>query len=96
MQFSTVDRSHLPDYARSSDPAEIYLVGLRRSLVSFYGYDGGGTVRFLTDTSGTVTDTYDYDAWGNVVNSTGSTPNAYFYSGEQYDSDLSLYYFRAR
>src|SRR5208283_3853856 len=63
---------------------------------AFYGYDGGGTVRLLTDSTGTVTDTYDYDAWGNTVNTTGSTPNVYLYRGEQYDSDLNLYYLRAR
>jgi RHS repeat-associated protein len=40
--------------------------------------------------------TYDYDAWGNAVNTTGSTPNVYLYRGEQYDSDLKLYYLRAR
>jgi len=57
----------------------------------FYGYDGGGTARLLTDSTGTVTDTYDYDAWGNVVNTTGTTPNAYLYRGEQYDPDLGLY-----
>ena len=63
---------------------------------SFYGYDGGGTVRLLTDSTGTVTDTYDYDAWGNEVNTTGSTPNVYLYRGEQFDTDLSLCYLRAR
>jgi len=63
---------------------------------AFYGYDGAGTVRLLTDSTGTVTDTYDYDAWGNEVNETGSTPNVYLYRGEQYDSDLRLYYLRAR
>src|SRR5208283_5278441 len=63
---------------------------------SFYGYDGAGSVRLLTDSTGTVTDTYDYDAWGNEVNETGSTPNVYLYRGEQYDSDLRLYYLRAR
>jgi RHS repeat-associated protein len=63
---------------------------------AFYGYDGGGTVRLLTDGTGTVTDTYDYDAWGNIVNVTGSTPNVYLYRGEQYDSDLGLYSLRAR
>jgi RHS repeat-associated protein len=63
---------------------------------SFYGYDGFGTVRQLTSTSGTITDTYDYDAFGNKVNSTGTTPNSYLYRGEQYDSDLGLYYLRAR
>lgn len=63
---------------------------------SFYGYDGGGTVRALTDATGTVTDTYDYDAWGNVVNTTGSTPNTHLYRGEQYDPDLVAYYLRSR
>ena len=65
----------------------------------FYGYDGddgGSSVRTLTDSTGTVTDTYDYDAWGNAVNTTGSTPNVYLYRGEQYDADLGLYYLRAR
>jgi len=64
--------------------------------LTFYGYDGFGSVRQLTDSTGTATDTYDYDAWGNAVNATGSTPNAYRYRGEQYDADLGLYYLRAR
>ena len=63
---------------------------------SFYGYDGSGHVRLLTDASGTVTDTYDYDSFGNIVNSTGSTPISYLYRGEQFDTDLGLYYLRAR
>ena len=63
---------------------------------SFYGYDGMGSARLLTDSTGTVTDTFDYDAWGNAVNTTGTTPNLYLYRGEQYDSDLGLYYLRAR
>jgi RHS repeat-associated protein len=63
---------------------------------SFYGYDGGGSVRNLTNTAGAITDTYDYDAFGNKINSTGTTPNNYLYRGEQYDPDLSLYYLRAR
>jgi RHS repeat-associated protein len=63
---------------------------------SFYGYDGFGSVRALTDSTGVVTDTYDYDAWGNTVNSTGSTINTYLYRGERYDPDLGLYYLRAR
>lgn len=64
--------------------------------VSFYGYDGGGTVRQLTNLAGAVTDSYNYDAFGNKLNSTGSTPNEFLYRGEQYDSDLGLYYLRAR
>ncbi len=63
---------------------------------SFYGYDGGGNVRNLTNSAGTVTDTYEYDAFGNALQTSGSTPNNYLYRGEQYDSDLGLYYLRAR
>jgi RHS repeat-associated protein len=63
---------------------------------SFYGYDGHGSVRQLTNSSGAVTDTYDYDAFGNLINSTGSTPNNYLFAGEAYDSALGLYYNRAR
>jgi len=64
--------------------------------VSDYGYDGFGTVRQLTNAAGAVTDTYEYDAFGNEINHTGATPNNYLYRGEQYDSDLGLYYLRAR
>jgi RHS repeat-associated protein len=63
---------------------------------SFYGYDGHGSVRQLTNSAGTVTDTYDYDAFGNLTNSTGTTPNNYLFAGEQYDPSLNLYYNRAR
>ncbi len=50
----------------------------------------------LADSSATVTDSYEYDAFGNEISSTGSTPNVYMYRGEAFDSDLGLYYLRAR
>ncbi len=63
---------------------------------SFYGYDGFGSVRQLTDLNAIVTDKYNYDAFGNLLSSPGPTPNNYLYRGEQFDSDLGLYYLRAR
>jgi RHS repeat-associated protein len=63
---------------------------------SFYGYDGGGNVRLLTNSAGTVTDQYEYDAFGNSFTKVGTTPNNYLYRGEQFDPDLGLYYLRAR
>jgi len=63
---------------------------------SFYEYDGEGSVRQLTGSAGSPTDTYEYDAFGNEINHTGTTANNYLYRGEQYDPDLSLYYLRAR
>jgi RHS repeat-associated protein len=50
----------------------------------------------LTNSNGTVTDEYEYDAYGNSFTKSGTTPNNYLYRGEQYDSDLALYYLRAR
>jgi RHS repeat-associated protein len=63
---------------------------------SYYGYDGQGNVRQLTNSAGVVTDTYDYDAYGNLVNHTGTTPNVYLYRGERYDPDMGLYYMCGR
>src|SRR5439155_8710848 len=63
---------------------------------SFYGYDGHGNVRLLTNTSGTVTDTSQYDAFGMPIASTGTTANNYRYSGEWLDSSIGLYHLRAR
>jgi RHS repeat-associated protein len=82
------------------------LISQRRQLTfntfenRYYGYDGHGSVRQLTDAAGAVTDTYTYDAFGNLISQafTGAapTPNHYLYAGEQFDSDLGLYYNRAR
>jgi RHS repeat-associated protein len=63
---------------------------------SFYGYDGHGNVWLLTNTSGAVTDSYDYDAFGMPIRSSGTTSNNYHYSGEWLDSSIGLYYLRAR
>ncbi|MFZ1084498.1 MAG: RHS repeat-associated core domain-containing protein [Terracidiphilus sp.] len=63
---------------------------------SFYVYDGAGSVRQLTDINLKVTDEYEYDAYGNSFTKSGTTPNNYLYRGEQFDSDLGLYYLRAR
>jgi len=49
-----------------------------------------------TSPAKSVTVTYDYDAFGNLLHSTGSTPNNYLFAGEQFDPDLGLYYNRAR
>ena len=63
---------------------------------TWFGYDGHGSVRQLTDGVGNVTDRYDYDAFGVLLHSQGTTFNRYRYCGEQYDDALGLYYLRAR
>jgi RHS repeat-associated protein len=80
----------------------VYVCGLTRiserqgGVTSFYGYDGRGSVRLLTNATGAVTDTYNYDAFGIKLDSAGTTPNDFLFSGEQFDSNLQFYYMRAR
>lgn len=61
-----------------------------------YQYDGLGSTRSLTDSSGNESDTYTYDAFGSLLSETGSTENDYLYTGEQFDESLGHYYLRAR
>jgi len=80
---------------------------IQATQTSYHIYDGHGSTRALTDPNGAVTDTYDYDAFGNLLHSAATgipsggttitaTPNEFLFAGEQFDSDLGLYYNRAR
>jgi RHS repeat-associated protein len=61
----------------------------------FYRYDALGSVRALSD-GNSVTDTYDYDAYGEIRTRTGTTENSFMFTGEQYDEETGNYYLRAR
>ena len=79
-----------------------YVYGLERisqersGVKSTYITDGQGSIRQITDNSGTVSDTYDYFAFGEILNRTGSTENEFQYVGEQLDPNTHFYYLRAR
>jgi fibro-slime domain-containing protein/RHS repeat-associated protein len=68
----------------------------RGETISYYHADALGSIRLITNTSGQVTDSYVYDAYGNILGSTGNTVNSYGYTGEQFDQNLGEYYLRAR
>jgi len=68
----------------------------RNGVVSYYHYDGLGSTRLLTDKDGEVTDTYDYDAFGNITKRSGSTLNDYLFTGEKFDPNIGFYNLRAR
>lgn len=59
-------------------------------------YDGSGSVVGVTDSSGSLLQSYRYDAYGNLLDSPDDLLTHYLYRGEQYDPDLGLYYLRAR
>jgi RHS repeat-associated protein len=68
----------------------------RNGESSFYHVDGLGSTRALSDTSGNLINTYNYQAFGELLNSTGVSQNKYLFTGEQFDSVLGDYYNRAR
>ena len=71
----------------------------RGSTSHYHHYDALGSTRFLTDSSGNVTDTYLYDAWGNNVASTGTTVNSFKWVGKYgyyTDDSTGQVYVRAR
>ena len=55
----------------------------RNGITSYYHYDGRGDTVALTDDAANITDTKEYDAWGNVIASTGSTVTPYQFAGER-------------
>jgi RHS repeat-associated protein len=73
------------------------LIGQNRSsTLNYYLMDGHSGVRGLTNSSGSLTDSYAYGAFGDLKNSTGTTANTYRYTGQQFDSLTGLYSLRAR
>jgi RHS repeat-associated protein len=67
----------------------------RGGQVSYYASDALGSVNALTNTSGTVQNTYLYDAWGQTRTQTGSLVNPFTYTARETGEAGSLFY-RAR
>lgn len=63
--------------------------------IEHYHADVIGSTRALTR-SGSATDRYSYDAFGNLTTHSGNSSNTFRFASEQYDSDLELYNLRAR
>lgn len=66
------------------------------SSTFFYHQDGLGTVTDLTDSSGATAKSYSYDAYGTIVDQTGTIEQPYTYTGHEFDTESGLYHARAR
>jgi RHS repeat-associated protein len=82
-------------YTRSQNIDEP-LAEIRSGTTSYYQADGLGSVTSLTSSSATIAATYAYDAFGNLLSSTGSITNPFRYTGRESDSDTGFYDYRAR
>jgi RHS repeat-associated protein len=71
------------------------LISQRRNNASyFYHYDGLGSTKALTDANQNIQSSTIYDAWGNILQSSGTITNPYLYVGElgyYGDGDAGMY-----
>ena len=62
---------------------------------AYFGYDGLGSVRQMTDINGNLRLSADFDPYGNIRDGVGLGNSSFAYTGEQVDPN-SLVYLRAR
>jgi RHS repeat-associated protein len=72
------------------------LAEVRSGANSYYEADGLGSITSLSSSTGSVMNTYTYDSFGNVTNSTGTLGNPFSYTGREFDGQTGLYFNRAR
>jgi RHS repeat-associated protein len=74
------------------------LIGRQDGGVAYwYLTDRLGSVRDVTDNSGTNKDAISYDGWGNITSESGITyRGSYAWTGRQFDVETDLQYNRAR
>ena len=66
------------------------------NTVCFYIRDVLGNIIGILSKSGVLVSKFDYDAFGNIINQTGTVISNFRYKGYYYDSDLELYYLKTR
>jgi RHS repeat-associated protein len=64
--------------------------------VTYLHHDQQGSTRLLTSSTGTVTGSTTFDAYGNKTGSTGTVTTPLGYDGQYTSSDTGLIYLRAR
>ena len=92
------------EYNSSGSTLASYVLGstglisqTRGTTTRYFLQDGQGSTRALINsTTGAITDTYSYSAFGESFATTGTTVNPYRYTGQQLDTSTGLYNLRAR
>ena len=72
------------------------LAMLRSGTTSFYNIDGLSTVTSLSNAAGALAQTYTFDSFGKQTSSSGSLVNPFQYTAREFDSETSIYFYRAR
>ena len=72
------------------------LAELRGSTISYYEADDQGSVTSLSNSAGTLANTYTYDSFGRLTASTGTFTNPFQYTGREFDPETDSFFYRAR
>src|SRR5437867_4326047 len=72
------------------------LAMLRSSTTSYYETDGLGTVTSLSNSAGSLAQTYTVDSFGKQTASSGSLTKPFRFTGREFDTETNLHYYRAR
>lgn len=62
----------------------------------YYHADSLGSIIALTNNTGAVVQSYQYDAFGNILSGTPAVAQPYTYTAREYDPETGLYFYRAR
>ena len=74
----------------------VNLISKTADATEYYLFNAHGDVVNLTSSTGAVTKTYNYDAFGNERTPDSADTNPFRYCGEYYDTEAGTYYLRAR
>jgi len=99
--LTELDGSNAVQAVYTNEPTQYgSVVSQRRgTTTSIHHADALGSTRLLTTSAQTSSDTYLYEAWGNLITSTGTTVNPFRWVGRYgyyQDSSTGLIYVRAR
>jgi len=72
------------------------LAMLRSATTSFYEADGLGSVTSLSSGAGSLAQTYTFDSFGKLANSTGSLTSPFQYTARESDPETGLQFYRDR
>lgn len=62
----------------------------------YYLEDAQGNVVAVTDSVGTIKNTYEYSPYGEAISTTETVTNQFRYKGRDWDAEARLYFMRAR
>ena len=73
-----------------------YISQVNGTSFGYYLNDEQGSVRYLTESDGSIRNHYRYSAFGETITAEETVPNRLRYNGQMADGLTGLYYLRAR